>query len=388
MKAIYVDHLNGAALLPEVVAAMAPYWQEQHASPSSLHRLGQQARQAVETARMRVAHLIGAQPQEIIFTASATEANNLAIKGVVGTKRHIPCHLVTSAVEHPSVLNVCKALERRGIAVTYVGVDRYGMVDPDQVRRALRPETALVTLQQANPEVGTVQPVAEVGRIAREHGVPLHVDAAASAGWVPAHVNALGADLMTVAAQTFHGPKGAAALYVRRGVKILPQWQGGAQEEGVRPGAENVPAIVGMGVAAEIAAARGAAWAAGVSRLRERLLDADRGLPARLPSATLTGHRTHRVPGHASFVIEGVDGESLLLQLSAEDIYAAQGSSCTVLAMKPSHVLTAMGIADDVAQGAAIFSLGIFNTDDEVDRLLEVVPRVVEAIRILIPHAA
>jgi cysteine desulfurase len=279
-------------------------------------------------------------------------------------------------------------LEKRGVAVTYVGVDRYGMIDPEEVRRALRPETALVTLQHANPEVGTVQPVAEVGRIAREHGVPFHLDAAASAGWLPLHVAEIGADLATVAAQAFHGPKGAATLYVRRGVKLQPQWQGGTQEEGLRPGAENMPTIVGMGAAAEVAAVRGAAWAAGLVRLREHLLDPQRGLPAKLPSATLTGHRTQRLPGHVSFVVEGVDGESLLLQLSAENIYAAQGSSCTTLAMKPSHVLTAMGIDSSLAQGALIVSLGLFNTEEDVARLVEVVPRLVEAIRILIPHGA
>ncbi len=386
MTGIYADHVNGARLLPEAVAAMAPFWEAEYANPYSVHRMGQHARQAIEMARVRVAHLLGSEAREIVFASSGTEANNLAIKGIIGTKRHVPCHIVTSAVEHHSVLNVCKALEKRGVAVTYIGVDRYGTVDPEAVRQAIRPDTALITIQHANPEVGTIQPVAAIGQMARERGVCFHVDAASSVGLVPVRVANLHADLVTVAAQTFHGPKGAAALYVRRGVKMTPQWQGGAQEDGMRPGADNVPAIVGMGAAAEVASARGAEWSARLSRLRDRLIGSG-GLPARLPTATLTGHPTQRLPGHVSYVVEGVDGESLTLQLSSEGVYASNGSSCSTLAMKASHVLTAMGVDSALAQGSLMLSLGVFNTDEDVDRLLEILPRVVEAIRILIPHA-
>jgi cysteine desulfurase len=382
MKRVYLDHIAATPLHPEVLEAMRLCLAEVTGNPQSLHAEGRQALDAVEAAREEVAGLVGAQSSEIYFVSSGTEANNFAVKGLALGQQARGRHVVVSAVEHSSVLNSVKALERQGFSATLVPVDRFGRVDPADVEKALTKETVLVSVMTANSEVGTVQPVAEVAAVCRRRGVLVHTDAVAAAGSIPLDVKALGLDALSLAGDQFYGPKGSAALFVRKGVRILPLIDGGIQEGGRRGGTENVAGIVGMGRAARLARVEMEARTAALRPLRDRLLDE---LPRRIEHVVVTGSRTDRLPHHASFCIEFVEGEAMLLSLDMKGVAASSGSACTSKALKASHVLLAMGLDHATAQGSLVFSLIWTATDEDVDYLLEVFSPIVERLRGMSP---
>jgi cysteine desulfurase len=382
MRKVYLDHIAATPLLSEVRAAMRPYLEEAFGNPQSLHSAGREAQEAVEAARGDVAALVGARSDEIYFTASGTEANNFAVKGLALGQQARGRHVVVSAIEHSSVLNSVKALERQGFAATLVPVDRTGRVDPADVGKALTGDTVLVSVMTANSEVGTIEPVAEIAALCRARGVLVHTDAAAAAGTVPLDVKALGVDALTLAGDQFYGPKGSAALFVRKGVRILPLVDGGIQEGGRRGGTENVPAIVGLGVAARLAVRDMEARAAALRPLRDRILEE---LPRRIEHVVVTGSRTDRLPHHASVCVEFVEGEGMLLFLDMNGIAASSGSACTSKALKASHVLLAMGFDHATAQGSLVFSLVHPSNGEDVDALLEAFPPIVDRLRKMSP---
>jgi cysteine desulfurase len=382
MNRAYFDHAAGTPVDRRVLDAMLPYFREHCGNPQSLYTEGAQAKEALDLSRSQVAQLVNAEPGEILFTASGSESNSLALKGIASVRQDKGRHIVVSTIEHVSVLNTVKTLGRNGFAVTEVGVDRHGRIDPVAVRAAIRKDTILVSVMAANSEVGTIQPVAEIGGICREAGVAFHADAVAAAGAIPIDVRALNVDCLTLAAQTFQGPKGAAALFVRKALRLPSQIEGGNQENNRRAGTENLPAIVGMGKAAELARVEMAARNAALAVLRDRLI---KELPARVEHVILTGHPESRLPGHASFCIEFVEGEGMLLFLDDAGISVASGSACTSKALKASHVLLAMGLPHSLAQGSLMLTLGPENNDEDVGRLLAVLPGIVERLRAMSP---
>ncbi|MFQ6000448.1 MAG: cysteine desulfurase family protein [Anaerolineae bacterium] len=381
MKRVYLDYGAATPTHPQVMEAMIPYLGEFFGNPQSLHDWGQEAKEAIEEARGKVASLIGAQPEEIIFTSSGTEANNLALKGVAWAQERKGKHIVTSQIEHHSVLHSLKSLERQGFTYTSVPVDRYGLVDSTSVEEAITEETILVSIMHANNEVGTIEPLGEIAEIAKRHGLPFHTDAVQTAGTIPIDVEELGVDLLSLAGQGFYGPKGVGALYIRRGTRIIPFIDGGIQEGGRRAGTENVAGIVGLGVAAELAEREMADRASHLTPLRDRLIE---GL-LEIDGVYLTGHPTERLPGHVSVVVEYVEGEAMLLSLNLKGVAASSGSACTSQALKASHVLEAMGIAPDLAQGSLLLTLGMGNTMEDVNYLLEVLPPIVKRLREISP---
>jgi cysteine desulfurase len=382
MKRIYLDHIATTPVHPEVFDEMRPYFEEHFGNPQSLHRFGDDARKGMENARTRVAALINARPEEIFFTSSGTESNNFALKGFAGAHRKKGNHIVVSAVEHHSVLYPAKYLEKNGFEVARIPVDGTGLVDTDRLRDALTDDTILVSVMYANSEVGTIQPIDEIGKIVKERGIIFHTDAVDAAGLVPIDVESSGIDSLSIAASQFYGPKGVGALYIRKGVRILPFMEGGIQENGRRPGTENVPGIVGMGKAAELAQLQLEERVEYVSDLRDRLV---RGLRKSIDHLHLTGHPVKRLPNHASFSVEFIEGEAMLLRLNMAGIAVASGSSCTSRALKTSHVLTAMGIPAERAQGSIVFSLGTDNTEDHIDHVIDVFPPIVETLRGMSP---
>ncbi|MDR7555764.1 MAG: aminotransferase class V-fold PLP-dependent enzyme [Armatimonadota bacterium] len=373
----YLDYAATTPVDPRVVDAMQPYFSQHFGNAGSVHQFGQAARAAVDEARAAVARLIGAEPAEIVFTSGATEANTTALLGAVWASPHATPHVITAATEHHAVLEPCRWLAERGIAVTILPVDGQGLVDPDDVRRALRPHTVLISIMHGNNEIGTLGPVAEVAAIARDAGVLFHTDATQSAGIVPIDVRALGVDLLSLSAHKRYGPKGIGALYVRRGVTLAPLLRGGSQERGRRAGTENTPAIVGFGVAAALAQAAMAEEAARIAALRDRLAA---GLAA-LPGARLNGHPTRRLPGIVNVSFADADSESLLLALDLEGIAASSGSACTSGRLEPSHVIAALGVPPAHAAGTVRFSLGRWSTEDDVDAVLDVLPRILASVR-------
>jgi cysteine desulfurase len=336
----------------------------------------------MEKAREQVAGLIGGAPEEIIFTASGTEANNFAVKGIAMANQKKGKHVVVSAIEHFSVLNSARTLEKLGYSYTTVPVDRYGVIDPEKVRKAIRDDTILVSIMHANSEVGTLEPVKEIARITKEKGVLFHTDAVATAGTIPVNVKELGVDALSLAGNMFYGPKGAGALWLRKGVRIMPLLDGGIQEGGKRAGTENVPGIVGLGKAAEIAKTQMSARIEHLAKLRDRLI---RGLPATIEHVVVTGHPESRLPGHASFCVEFIEGESMLMLLSTKGIAVTSGSACTSRALLASHVLLAMGLPHEIAQGSLLFGLGINNTIEDVDYVLAELPPIVDRLRQMSP---
>jgi cysteine desulfurase len=382
MKRIYLDHIAATPLRPEAFEAMRPFLTEAFGNPQSLHAWGRRAQEAVEAARTEVAALIGAEPSEIYFTASGSEANNFAVKGLAAGQQARGRHLVVSAIEHSSVLNAVKALERSGFSATLVPVDRDARVDPAAVEKALTKDTVLVSVMTANSEVGTIEPVAEIAAVCRARNVLFHSDAVAAAGSIPIDVKALGLDALSLAGDQFYGPQGAAALYVRKGARILPLVDGGIQEGGRRGGTENVAGIVGLGRAAALAKAEMAARAAALVPLRDRLLDE---LPPRVGHVLVTGSRTARLPHHASFCIGFVEGEGMLLFLDLKGFAVSSVSACTSKSLKVSHVLLAMGLDHATAQGSLIFSLIDGTTGADIDALLEAFPPIVERLRGMSP---
>ncbi len=382
MRRVYLDNASTTPLLPEVREAMLPYLGEDFGNPSCIHSWGDAARDALEAARSQVAQLIGANDQEIIFTGSGTESNNFAIKGLALAQQKKGKHVVISAVEHFSVLHSAKTLEKWGFELTLVPVDKYGVVDPEDVRQSLRKDTVLVSIMHANGEVGAIEPIREIAKITRESKVVFHTDAVATAGTIPVDVKELGVDALSLAGNQFYGPKGVGALWVRKGVRIMPLLDGGVQEGGRRGGTENVPAIAGLGKAAELARASMAARSERLTRLRDRLLTE---LPARIDQVTVTGPSEYRLPGNASFCVQFIEGEAMLMLLNSQGVAVTSGSACTSRALKASHVLIAMGLSHAVAQGSLLFSFGIDNTPDDVDHVLEVLPPIVDRLRQMSP---
>ena len=376
---IYMDHAATTPVDPAVLAAMLPYFTDQFGNPSSIYRLGRQSFDALETAHETVARMLGCRPVEIIFTGGGSEADNLAIKGVAYAKRRRGNHIITTAIEHHAVLNTCQQLEREGYHVTYLPVDAAGLVNPADVAAAITDETALVTLMYANNEVGTIQPIAAIGRICRERRVPFHTDAVQAGGLLDLDVNTLGVDLLSLSAHKFYGPKGVGVLYVRQGTRIQPQILGGSQERNRRAGTENVPGAVGAAVALERAQTMRVEESARLTTLRDRLLAAI----LRIPDTRLTGRPEQRLPNNASVAFAGVEGESLLLNLDLLGVAASSGSACTTGSVEPSHVLMAMGVSESAARGHLRLTLGHSTTDADVDFVVEHLPAIVERLRAL-----
>ncbi len=364
-----------------MIAVMTPFLEGWVGNPSAPHSLGQEARESLAAARAKVGRLVGGRPEGVIFTSGATEANNLAIRGVAlrGPGRHV----VTTAIEHPSVLTPCRDLQKRGFEVTFLPVDGEGRVDPAAVAAALRPDTCLVSIGAANAEVGTVQPWREIAAVTQARRVPLHVDGVGALGRVPLAAEADGIDLLTVSANDLYGPPGVGALWVRPGIRLVPQILGGGQEEGLRAGTENLAGVVGLGVAAELVFRDGAAEAARLAALRDRLME---GL-ARCPAFRLTGSRTARLPHHVSGLIPGVKGESLVLALDLVGISVASGSPCTARTHEPSHVLRALGFGPREAEGALCVTLGRWTRPDDVDALCAALPPIVDRLRAVSPFS-
>ena len=359
MRIINMDHVAASPLLPEVIDAMIPFLKENYGNQSSMHSLGEQVTEALDQARENIARLINARPTDVYFTSGGTESNNWALKGVILANRMRGNHLITSSIEHFSIMHAIKALEKQGVEVTRLPVDHYGLVDPDDVRKAITSQTVLVSVMHANNEMGTIQHIAEIGKIARERQIPFHTDAVATTGVIPIDVEALNVDLLSLAANPFYGPLGVGALYVRKGVKISPLLDGGIQEGGLRAGTENVVGIVGMGKAAEMAVRDMDERIAHLIPLRDRLM---KGIPACIEEVDVVGHPRLRLPGNVSITVKYVEGESMLLFLDMEGIKIASGSACISRSLKVSHVMLSMGIDAGTAQGSLLFTLGIDNT--------------------------
>jgi len=376
---IYLDHNATTPLHPAVADRMVVALAEDFGNPSSLHHFGQRAKAVVDQARSAVAALIGADASEIIFTSGGTESDNLAIRGAWEALERTPRrHLISSAIEHEAVLNTLKALAKRGAETTLLPVGDEGIVSPDALRAAIRDDTALVSVMHANNEIGTVQPIAELAQIARERGALVHADAVQSAGKIPVNVKVLGVDMLSISAHKFYGPKGIGAIWIRRGLRLLPTLTGGKQERGRRAGTENVPGIVGMGVAAEIALAKMAEESARVATLRDRL---EAGILAAVSGTVLNGARVPRVPNTTNISFDRVEAESLLIALDLDGIAVSTGSACSSGTLEPSHVLKAMGFPAHRTQNSIRFSLGASNTQADVDRVIAVLPEIVEKLR-------
>lgn len=377
MRRIYLDNAATTAVSPEVLEAMLPYFTQVSGNASSIHGYGREAKRAIENARRQVMRALNAAaPQEIYFTSGGTESDNWAIKGAalaIGKG-----HIVTTAIEHHAVLHTCQWLEKRGYAVTYLPVDEYGRVTAAQVEAALREDTVLVSVMAANNEVGTLQPIAEIGALCRARGVLFHTDAVQAAGAIPLDVQAMKIDLLSLSGHKLHGPKGAGVLYVRKGVKIETLLHGGAQERGFRAGTENVPAIVGLGKAVELAQEHLAQNAAQVMCLRDKLIS---GLMERVPGAKLNGHPTERLPNNVNISFDRVEGEALLLRLDLVGVAGSSGSACTSGAIDPSHVLLALGLTPAQANGALRLTLSTDTTEEEIDAVLDILPPIVEDLR-------
>jgi cysteine desulfurase len=380
---IYLDYNATTPVDRAVLEAMLPCFAENFGNASSIHSSGQRGRSAVDAARDNVAALIGAKPAEVVFTSGGTEADNLALFGAVMASEQSRKHVITTAIEHHAVLNAAQALEKQGIDVTYVSVGSDGVVDPQGIRRELRPETILISVMHANNELGTIQPIEEIGRIAAEADVYFHCDAVQSAGKVPLDVNRLGVDLLSVSAHKIYGPKGVGALYVRSGTPLEPQFHGGHHERDRRPGTENVPGIVGFGKAAELARMNCEIDAARVAVLRDRL---EEMLTGSLGSVRVNGDRSRRTANTTNLAFAGAGGEALVIALDLQGISCATGAACSSGAVEPSHVLLAIGLSADEARSSLRFSLGRATTSDEVDRAIAIIPATVERLRALSPR--
>ena len=377
MRRIYLDNAATTAVSPEVVEAMLPFFTQAYGNASSIHGHGREAKRAIENARRQVMKsLNAAHPQEIYFTAGGSESDNWAIKAVA--LQHERGHIITTAIEHHAVLHTCQWLEKRGFDVTYLPVDEFGQVTAAEVEKALRPDTILVSVMAANNEVGTIQPIGEIGKLCRERGVLFHTDAVQAVGALPIDVQAMHIDLLSLSGHKLHGPKGVGALYIRKGVRIEPLLHGGAQERGYRAGTENVPGIVGLGKAVEMAYANLADNAARMTALRDQLV---RGLMDRVPGARLNGHPTERLPNNVNMSFDGVEGEALLLRLDLVGVAGSSGSACTSGALDPSHVLLALGLTPAEANGALRLTLGSDTAEEEIAAVLDILPPIVEDLR-------
>lgn len=377
---IYLDNAATTRVAPEVFEAMTPFLTDEFGNPSSIYSLAGRSASALDQARAALARQLGASPEEIIFTGCGSEADNLAIKGTMWKKPD--GHLITSAIEHHAVLHSCEALQRQGYELTVLPVDKDGLVDPDEVRRALRPDTRLVSIMHSNNEVGTVQPIGEIAQIAHEAGARMHTDAVQSLGKAPLNVDELGVDMLALSAHKVHGPKGVGALYIRKGFRPVNLIDGGGQERRLRAGTENMPGIVGFGRAVELLDQEGGAAIERMSALRDRLIE---GVLATIPDTVLTGHPVQRLPNIASFCFRYIEGEGILLSLDMQDIAASSGSACTSGSLDPSHVLLAMGYPHEIAHGSLRLSLSRYSTEDEIDRVLEALPAIIQRLRNMSP---
>jgi len=376
-RTIYLDHAATTALDARVLEAMIPYLTTEYGNASSIYTLGRHALQAIDHSREQVADILHCRPTEIAFVGCGSESDNLAIKGIAFAAQKKGQHLITSPIEHHAVLHTCQYLERFGFKTTYLSVDKYGRVDPDDVGRAITDQTVLVSVMYANNEVGTIEPIAEIGRICRAKKLPFHVDAVQAAGALPLDVSVLHADLLSLSAHKFYGPKGMGMLYVRQGMRILPQLQGGSQERGRRAGTENVAGIVGAATALRLAYEELSAVIPRIKALRDRLIE---GI-LMIPGSRLTGHPTERLPNNASFCFEGVEGESILLNLDLLGFAASTGSACTSGAVDPSYVLQALGLSSEWSRGSLRLTLGRKNAEEDVEAILAVLPEIVKKLR-------
>ncbi len=380
-RRVYADNAATTALSRKALEAMLPYLTESFGNPSALYSYGREAKRAVEEARAKVAVAIGALPEELFFTSGGTESDNWAIRGAVELGRKRGRHIITSAIEHHAVEQTCRQLERQGCEATYLGVDRCGRLSPKELRSAVREDTVLITVMTANNEIGTIQPVSEIGEIAKEAGALFHTDAVQAAGHIPLDVKSMNIDMLSLAGHKFGGPKGVGALYVRKGLKLPPFFRGGGQERGGRPGTENVAGVVGLAAALEEAAAKMESNMKRISALRDRLI----GQLLKIPYSRLTGDPVNRLPGMASFVFECVEGESMVLLLDQDGICASTGSACSAASLEPSHVLLALGLPHEVAHGSLRLSINENTTEEDIDYMLEKLPRIVERLRDLSP---
>jgi len=361
---------------------MLPYFSDAFGNPSSIHSYGQEAKRAIEEARAKVASLIGARGDEVVFTSGGTEVNNLALKGIALANEKKGNHIITSSVEHHAVIETGKFLERRGFSLTYLPVDSYGLVIPDDVSRAVTDKTILISVMHANNEVGTIQPIAEIAKIARQAGIYFHTDAVQTVGHIPVNVNELGVDLLSMSAHKLYGPKGVGALYIRKGTKLAPLMHGGGQERGRRSGTENIPGIVGLGRAVELAQQEMGEEAERLTYLRDRLT---KGILERIDHVRLNGHPTMRLPNNINVSVDYVEGESIVLNLDLEGICVSTGSACSTSSLEPSHTLLAMGLSHEQAHGSLRLTLGKWTTDEDIHRVLEVLPKVAARLRAMSP---
>lgn len=383
MKRIYLDHAATTPVHPEVMKVMLPYFSEHFGNASTLYSYGQEAKEAMEEARSKIAALIGAKSsREIFFTSGGTESDNFAICGTAWANQDKGNHIITTSIEHHAVLNTCKFMEKRGFKVTYLPVDKYGLVDPEDVKKAITDKTILISIMQANNEVGTIEPIAEIGKIAKEKEIYFHTDAVQSFGHIPISVDELNVDLLSASAHKLYGPKGVGMLYIRKGTKIVPFMYGGEQENRRRASTENVAGIVGFGQACELAAQHIEEESTRLVSLRDKLI---KGLLEKIEFTQLNGHPTRRLPGNVNVSLKYVEGESMLLKLDGKGICASSGSACTSSILEPSHVLTAMGIPPEIAHSSLRFTLGRENTKDDIDYVLEVLPEIVKGLRLMSP---
>lgn len=382
MNNIYMDNASGSPMHPKVVEAIIPFLTKGFGNPSNLHQYGRTTGDAIQAAREQVANLIHAKPTEIIFTSSGTEANNFALKGILSAHKKKGNHIITTHIEHFSVLNPLKSLEKSGYTVTYLPVDKYGMVNPDDVKKAIIPTTVMVTIMYANGEIGTIEPMKEIGTITKEKDILFHTDAVAAVGNIPIDVKDAHIDALSMSANQFHGPSGIGALYLREGVRILPFIEGGIQEGGRRAGTENIMGIVGIGKAAELAKQELSQRMVKIQGLRDTLKD---GILKKIDHVYVNGHPTNHLPGNLSLCVEYIEGESVLLFLDMQGIAVSSGSACTSRSLKASHVIMATGVDAALAQGTILFSLGADNSDGDVAHVLEKLPPIVERLREMSP---
>lgn len=381
-KRTYMDHAATTYTNKEVLNEMLPFFTDYYGNPSSIHQFGREVKKNIDIARSRVAKAIGALPEEIYFTAGGSESDNFALKGVAFANKAKGNHIITSKIEHPAVIQTCEYLEKEGFEVTYLDVDQYGMVNPEDVRKAIKDKTILISIMYANNEIGTIQPIEEIGRIAKEKGIYFHTDAVQAIGNIRIDVKEQNIDMLSLSAHKFYGPKGVGALYIKKGVKLIGIIHGGAQERKRRAGTENVPGIVGLGKAIELAYENFDEYNDRITKLRDKLI---KGIMDKVPYTRLNGHPEKRLPGNTSFCFEYIEGESLLLNLDLKGIAGSSGSACSSGSLEPSHVLLAIGLPHEIAHGSLRLSLGAVNTEEDIDYVLEVLPEIVDRLRQMSP---
>lgn len=379
---IYMDNAATTPVREEVLQEILPYFREHYGNASSIYAVAKESKKALEQARLRVATAIGANPEEIYFTAGGSESDNMALRGVTDASRKEKKHIITTKIEHHAILHTAEYLEKRGVEVTYLDVDEFGRVCPADVEKAIRPETILISVMFANNEIGTIQPIAEIGAIARKNGILFHTDAVQAVGHVPIDVEKMQIDLLSMSGHKLGAPKGVGAIYIRRGTKISPLIFGGAQEKHLRAGTENIPAIVGLGKAAELAVQEMEETTKKLTALRDKLIQ---GILEKIPDSRLNGHLTERLPGNCNISFAYIEGESMLLLLDALGIAASSGSACTSGSLDPSHVLMAIGLPHEIAHGSLRLTLDRENTEEEVDFVLEKLPAIVQRLRDMSP---